>query len=178
MAHAAGHGAACTSRRWTQIEAGRARRRGPLDPDSLDGAMATRSALRGRHRHRVLPVLQARALARRGAPRPASLGVPPLGASNGAFNVLHSGLKICKRMQCRSIQTEPDGGTAAPIRLSRPSAARAVIRLLGTCRKAALGDRQLVAETTHQRMPAHGHRTLSAGFLAMNPKGRLSQPEP
>jgi hypothetical protein len=31
---------------------------------------------------------------------------------------------------------------------------------------------------THQRVAASGHRTFNAGFLAMNPNGRPSQPDP
>jgi hypothetical protein len=36
----------------------------------------------------------------------------------------------------------------------------------------------LRVEMTHCRTAAYGHRTFNVGFLAMNPKGRLSQPDP
>jgi hypothetical protein len=31
---------------------------------------------------------------------------------------------------------------------------------------------------THPQVAAYRHRTFNAGFLAMNPKARLSQPDP
>jgi hypothetical protein len=31
---------------------------------------------------------------------------------------------------------------------------------------------------THWRTAAYGHRTFNVGFQAMNPTGRLSQPDP
>jgi hypothetical protein len=53
----------------------------------------------------------------------------------------------------------------------------APMRRIANCRSGHCDGRQRV-ETTRRRAAAYGHRTLNAGFLAMNPKGRPSQRDP
>ena len=57
-------------------------------------------------------------------------------------------------------------------------------RVTGGLRQAAyeapleMSERLRWVEMTHQRVAAHGHRIFNASFLALNPNGRPSQPDP